>query len=67
MKFDFGNGAKDPFKSIRFFSKHDDKTGKEIPLATVSSFLPEKFKEIVVRFYYKGTNKFEEARRLWLF
>ena len=66
MKFDFGKGDNNPFDSIRFFSKYDDNKGKKISLSTVSSFLPERFKETVVRFYYKPTDKpeeFMEAKR----
>ena len=52
---------KNPFKHIMFFSKchNDDEEPKlrRVELADVSSFLPEKFQEKVVRFYYKTTEK----------
>ena len=61
MKFDFGMKEKNPFKHIMFFSKchNDDEEPKlrRVELADVSSFLPEKFQEKVVRFYYKTTEK----------
>ncbi len=67
VEFDFGMKEKNPFDHIMFFSKHHTQ-GKDpephwIDLADVSSFLPAKFQEKVVRLYCKNTNKFEEAKR----
>ena len=69
VEFDFGMKEENPFHHIMFFSKpHNDdekpKT-KRVELADVSSFLPEKFQEKIVRFYYKTTEKpvtFVEAK-----
>ena len=44
---------KDPFKFIRFFSKKEPNKAMEIPLNKISSLLPEKFQEKVVRVYCK--------------
>ncbi len=70
VKFDFGKKEENPFHHIMFFSKYHDDDEEPIPrrveLAEVSSFLPEKFQEKVVRFYYKTTEKsvtFDEAKR----
>ncbi len=67
VSFDFGMKEKNPFDHIMFFSKHHDQDEEPEPywieLADVSSFLPAKFQEKVVRFYCKNTDKFDKAIR----
>ncbi|XP_064385626.1 deoxynucleoside triphosphate triphosphohydrolase SAMHD1-like isoform X2 [Halichondria panicea] len=69
VSFDFGMKEKNPFDHIMFFPKHHDQDEEPEPdwieLADVSSFLPAKFKEIVVRFYCKNADKFDEAKSVF--
>ncbi len=73
MTFDFGRKEKNPFDDINFFPKPSgDKklVAKRIKLSEVSSFLPEKFQETVMRVYWKGSKHsrdIDRAQRFVLF
>ena len=63
--FHFGMKEKDPFESIRFFSKKKPDKAFKIPLKKISSLLPGEFQEKVVRVYCKHDSEvhIEEAER----
>ena len=62
VTFDFGMKEKDPFDSIRFFSKKDHNKAKKIPLKEISTLLPKKFQEEVIRVYCVCSSKLDEEK-----
>ena len=52
----------DPFDSIRFFSKKCPYKAKKIPLKEISTLLPKKFQEEVIRVYCIHSSKLDEEK-----
>ena len=53
---------KDPFDSIRFFSKKDHDKAKKIPLEEISTLLPKKFQEEMIRVYCICSSKLDREK-----
>ncbi|KAA0721721.1 Deoxynucleoside triphosphate triphosphohydrolase SAMHD1 [Triplophysa tibetana] len=63
VHMDHGMKGKDPIDSFYFYSKRDPSTAFKIKKYQLSSFLPERFYERLIRVYYSGSDEkiLEEA------
>ncbi|KAK7161021.1 hypothetical protein R3I94_003862 [Phoxinus phoxinus] len=70
VDLDHGMKDKNPIKSVYFYSKRNPTQASTIKVYQLSSFLPEKFNEELVRVYYRRTDdltaedKMEEKKKV---
>ncbi|MEQ2276336.1 hypothetical protein XENORESO_017928, partial [Xenotaenia resolanae] len=57
VKFNYGMGAEDPIKNVRFYSKETPDKARTIERAEVSHLLPVRFEDRLFRIYTKRSNE----------